>query len=545
MTTERAVQRALISVSDKTGVVDFARALAGMGVEILSTGGTAAALKKNGIPVKDVADFTGFPEMLDGRVKTLHPKVHAGLLYLRDKEDHVKTMESGGLEPIDLVCVNLYPFEETVARAGVTREEAIENIDIGGPTMLRSAAKNMKFVTVVTDPDDYSAVLDEMKRNGGATTAALRVKLGQKVFARVAMYNAVIASYLAPYAEEGAVSPFIRACGQGTPLRYGENPHQQATLYLDSPTGEPLIAHTEVLHGKEMSYNNYVDGHAALEVAKEFAGQTAVSIIKHTNPCGFATGSTLSEALDAAWSGDPVSAFGSVIAVTVSVDLAAAEKLAGRFVEALIAPGFDADALDYLKNKSKHIRLLNLKQPMAKAAGGREIKEIGGGLLVQDRDAGTEETLTSVTEKVFPEKKMGLARFGISVCKHVKSNAILLVREYAPGFFSVLGMGAGQPNRVDAVRKLAITKARENIDLLYSEEKATGTPEEYEENILREAVLISDAFFPFPDNVENAALAGIHYIVEPGGSKRDDDVIACANQYGVALLFSGVRHFKH
>ena len=429
-----AIRRALISVSDKVGVVEFARALAERGVELLSTGGTAKALRAAGVAVKDVAEFTGFPEMLDGRVKTLHPKVHAGLLHLRGHAEHEATMRQHGLQPIDLVCVNLYPFEATVAKPNVSFEDAIENIDIGGPAMLRSAAKNHRSVTVVTDPADYARVLASLAAHNGDTTEALRRALAQKVYARTAQYDAAIASYLAGQVEsEEAGRPIVIAGAGGQRLRYGENPHQQAFFYQDPAPTEACIAHAAVRHGKEMSYNNYVDGDAALEAVKELAGAPGAAIIKHTNPCGYATGRTLAEALEAAWAGDTVSAFGSVIAVTVPVDLAAAQVLKGRFVEALIAPDFAPDALDYLKSKSRDIRLLKLHLPLTPPQPGRAIRQINGGLLVQDRDAALFERWDVVTNTPFPAGKRALAEFGVKVCKHVKSNAIVLVREYAPG----------------------------------------------------------------------------------------------------------------
>ncbi len=542
----KKIERALLSVSDKTGIVDFARTLVEMEVEILSTGGTARALREAGLPVKDISDFTGFPEMLDGRVKTLHPNVHAGLLFLRDQEDHVETMQAHDLQSIDLVCVNLYPFEQTVAKPDVTFEDAIENIDIGGPTMLRSAAKNMKFVTVVCDPADYNRVLKAMDDNAGHTTETMRKELGQKVFARVAAYNAAIAGYLAGQEDISGSNPFVMAYGDGETLRYGENPHQAATFYRDPVATEACIAHCEVLHGKEMSYNNYVDGDAALEAVKELSDVPAVSIIKHTNPCGYATGETLAEAFEAAWAGDPVSAFGSVIAVTRPVDLATAQKLQGRFVEVLIAPDYEPDALDFLVNKSKQLRILKLKQPMGPAGAGMAVRQINGGMLVQGRDIDLMAETKSPTKRAFPESKGKLAEFGMKACKHVKSNAIILVREHTPGAYSVLGMGAGQPNRVDAVRKLALTKARENIKLLFEANPPDGVTEEaFAQQILAETVLISDAFFPFPDNVHNAAEAGIRYIVEPGGSKRDNEVIAACDEHDIAMLFTGMRHFRH
>lgn len=540
-----SMQRALISVSDKTGIVEFARGLAASGLELLSTGGTAKALRDAGLTVKEIADFTGFPEMLDGRVKTLHPRVHAGLLFRRDRPEHVETMRARELLPIDLVCVNLYPFESTVARPDVTVEEAIENIDIGGPSMLRSAAKNHAAVTVVCDAADYGRVLETMKANGGETTPELRRELATKVFARTATYDAAIARYLSAQIKTEEAAPLVMALSAGRTLRYGENPHQKAVFYPDPAVKEACIAHAEVMHGKAMSYNNYVDGDAALEAVRELCGRPAVAIIKHTNPCGFATGDTLAEAFEAAWQGDPVSAFGSVIAVTEPVDLAVAEALKGRFVEALIAPAFDDEALAFLTSKSKDLRLLKLHAPLAPAGPAPSLRQINGGLLTQDKDVGFGEQWSVPTEQPFPEEKRALAEFGITVCKQIKSNAIAIVREYRPGCYALLGMGAGQPNRVDAIRKLAVTKARDNLDALYAQGQYGLSPKEFACDILRECVLISDAFFPFPDNIEYAMEAGIRYIVEPGGSKKDEAVIAACDRYGIAMAFTNTRHFRH
>ena len=348
------IQRALLSVYDKAGIIDFARNLSDMGVEILSTGGTATAIREAGIEVKDVSDFTGFPEMLDGRVKTLTPQVHAGILYMRDDQEHVDTMKEFELGQIDLVCVNLYPFEETIAKPDVSLAEAIEQIDIGGPTMIRSAAKNLRFVTVVTDPIDYSKVIEEMKNNNGSTSEKTRFILGQKVYARAAQYNAAIANYLSDQVNDmNLSSPFMRSYEDGNELRYGENSHQKAWLYVDKDCPDAGIAQTDILHGKPMSYNNYVDGEGALEAVKELAGTPGVAIVKHTNPCGYATGSDLNEAFNAAWSGDPISAFGSVVAFTEKIDIKVAKSLDGRFVEAVIAPGYDDDAFEFLAKKEK------------------------------------------------------------------------------------------------------------------------------------------------------------------------------------------------
>ena len=534
------IKRALLSVSDKAGIIDFARNLSEMDVELLSTGGTARAIREAGIPVKDVSEFTGFPEMLDGRVKTLTPQVHAGILYMRDNEEHVKTMEEYELGQIDLVCVNLYPFEETIAKDGVTLAEAIEQIDIGGPTMIRSAAKNMRDVTVVTDPADYAQVIKEMTANDGATTEGFRFVLGQKVFDRAAEYNAAIATYLAEQVSgQHLAMPFVKAYSDGAELRYGENSHQKAWLYKDADSREATIALTEVLHGKEMSYNNYVDGDGALEAVKDLSGKPGVAVIKHTNPCGYATGETLAEAFEAAWAGDPVSAFGSVIAVTQKVDMKTAECLDGRFVEAVIAPGYDEEALDHLRKK-KNLRILKLNKPMGKALPQRMIKQINGGLLVQDVDTDLLAKWEVPTKVAFDESKKELALFGLAAAKHTKSNAIVLVQEYKAGQFRVLGMGAGQPNRVDALKKLSVSKAVENLKIENPE-----ISEEEIQQIIGECVFVSEAFFPFADSIDAANEMGARFIVQPGGSIRDDEVIAACNKYGIAMAMTGMRHFKH
>ncbi|MBU1908476.1 MAG: bifunctional phosphoribosylaminoimidazolecarboxamide formyltransferase/IMP cyclohydrolase [Verrucomicrobia bacterium] len=540
------IQRALISVSDKTGIVDFARALAESGVDLLSSGGTAKALREAGVPVRDVSEFTGFPEILDGRVKTLHPKIHAGLLFLRGHPAHEQTLKQHGLMPIDLVCVNLYPFEATVAKGGVSMPEAMEQIDIGGPSMLRSAAKNHAFVTVVTNPADYGRVLEEMSRHGGGTSPELRLELAQKAFARTAVYDAAIAAFLATQVPSPAAPVLVLAGGDPARLRYGENPHQEALFYREPDPQTACIARAELLHGKEMSYNNYVDGDAALEAVRELCGGPAAAIVKHTNPCGYATGRTLDAALAAAWAGDPVSAYGSVIAVTVPFTLDAAKFLKGRFVEALIAPDYEPDALEFLKAKSKDLRILKLSRPLTPPVRDQVVRQIHGGLLVQGRDVVEMEQWIIPTEAILPEEKRLLAEFGIRACMHVKSNAIVIVREYEPGQFALLGMGAGQPNRVDALRKLAVARARENIALLAERSAPYGKPpKDFERGIMGESVLVSDAFFPFADNIEAAAEAGIHYIVQPGGSKKDEEVISACDKYGIAMAVTGVRHFRH
>ena len=508
------IQRALLSVSDKSGLIDLARGLAALGVELLSTGGTAAALRAAGLAVVDVSSFTGHPEILDGRVKTLHPKIHGGILQRRDHPADQDTRQQLGLPPIDLVCVTLYPFEST---------PSIETIDIGGPSMLRSAAKNHADVIVLADPADYAPVLDALRATGDLPPERRRA-LAQKVFARTSAYDAAIAAWLS-----GAPAP-------ERPLRYGENPHQSASFRPDSPPpAEASLATARILHGKEMSYNNYVDGDAALEAARELHAAPAAIIVKHTNPCGAATGPTLADALAAAWEGDVVSSYGSVIALTRPVDLPAAQVLKGRFVEALIAPSFDPDALEFLQAKSKDIRLISLDRPLAAPLPRKLVRHIHGGTLTQDADLATSEPWTPVTNALIPDALRPLSDFGVRVCAHLKSNAILLAWERAPGRFSLLGMGAGQPNRVDSMRKLALEKARENIARL-----ALDLPE-----VLARTVLVSDAFFPFPDNIEAAAAFGIKYIVQPGGSKKDPDCIAAADAAGIAMAFTGRRHFLH
>lgn len=541
------IQRALLSVSDKTGLLAFANGLIAMGVELLSTGGTADVLKKAGLRVTDVAEFTGHPEMLDGRVKTLHPKIHAGLLFVRNNAPHEATMKKHGLSAIDLVAVNLYPFEATVAKPDVTLDQAIENIDIGGPTMLRSAAKNHASVTVVTDPADYARVLAEMNAHQGSTTPELRRELAIKAFAQQARYDAAIATYLTkevPHPQEPP--PFLLCLSHGERLRYGENPHQDALFYRDANPGEACIADVDVLHGKDMSYNNYLDGDAALEAVRELAGRPAVAIVKHGNPCGYATGATLADAFEAAWAGDPVSAFGSVIAVSSRVTLATAQLTANRFIEVIIAPSYDDDALEFLRTKSKQLRILKLRAPLAIGRAKSALREVNGGLLVQSRNVDVLAQWMVPTTSFFPEEKKALAEFGIKICKHIKSNAIAIVREYASGQFMLLGMGAGQPNRVDSLQKLAVPKAENNIATLFEQQKPYGISlKDFRDQVMRECVLISDAFFPFPDTVEYAAEAGLRYVVQPGGSRKDEEVISACDRYGIAMAFTGMRHFRH
>jgi phosphoribosylaminoimidazolecarboxamide formyltransferase/IMP cyclohydrolase len=527
--------RALISVSDKSGIVDFAKIISECGIEILSTGGTARILSENNIPVKTVDSHTGFPEIMDGRVKTLHPKIHGGILAVRESPTHCEQMKNNGILPIDLVVVNLYPFKVTIEKPGVNVEEAIENIDIGGPAMIRSAAKNHRYVTVLVDPVDYSDIALAIKTSGGIPYD-MRKYLAVKAFSHTANYDSAIDAYFSrKYLNEEVLRLNYR---NGFELRYGENPHQSAVFFKSTECTEPCMGTASQLHGKDLSYNNIVDGDAAIEAVKELAGVPAAAIIKHTNPCGFATGKTLEKALSSAWSGDPISAYGSVIALSQTVDLATAQSLGGRFVEILIAPDFSDDALAYLKEKSSQLRILKVGDLTRKKEDRFVYKHVIGAMLRQDRDVSECEKWDTVTTAQFPESKAPLARFAWKASKHTKSNAIVLAQEYEPGVYRVVGMGAGQPNRVDSLRKLAITKAKENFA---TEQKAAGDFK----NEFSELVLASDAFFPFADNIEEANRAGIRYIVEPGGSKRDSEVVDACNKYGIAMVFTGTRHFRH
>ena len=517
----RKISRALISVSDKTGVAEFAEGLAALGVEILSTGGTAKLLRDKGLKVRDVSDLTGFPEMLDGRVKTLHPKVHGGLLAVRSNPEHQRQVQEHGIEFIDLVCVNLYPFEKTAAKPGVKFEEIIENIDIGGPSMIRSASKNFADVTVVVDAGDYAAVLEEIRTTGGCVSRETRARLARKAFAATAAYDGAISSTLQKLAGDG---PFPLNLHMNfrkmMDLRYGENPHQKAALYLDPAVAGRGLAHARQLQGKELSYNNLVDLEAAWRLIGEFEEPTT-AIIKHTNPCGIASAPTLAESYQKAHDVDPVSAFGSVIAFNRKMDGATAEAMSKLFVEAVVAPGYEAAALEKLATK-KNLRLMDMSATVGDDYG-LQLKSVGGGLLVQTPDTAGANLAEwkCVTERKPTEAEMRALVFAWRVTKHVKSNAIVFTREDV-----VVGVGAGQMSRVDSA-KLAVTKARE---LKHSLE---GT------------VVGSDAFFPFPDGVEEIAKAGATAIAQPGGSVRDADVIAAANRLGLAMVFTGVRHFRH
>jgi phosphoribosylaminoimidazolecarboxamide formyltransferase/IMP cyclohydrolase len=516
----RKISRALISVSDKTGVSEFAAGLAALGVEILSTGGTAKLLRDRGLAVRDVSDLTGFPEMLDGRVKTLHPKVHGALLAVRSNPEHQKQAAAHGIEFIDLVAVNLYPFEKTAAKPGVPFDELIENIDIGGPSMIRSAAKNFEDVTVVVDGGDYTAVLEELRQTGGCISRETRARLARKAFATTAAYDGAISTILQQLAGDGLPERLHLNFLKIMDLRYGENPHQKAAVYRNPAAGGRGLAAARQLQGKELSFNNLVDLEAAWRLVGEFE-QPTTAIIKHTNPCGIASGGTLAESYDRALGVDPVSAFGSVIAFNRPLDAPTAEAVAKLFVEAIVAPGYDAEALARLASK-KNLRLMDLSTT-AGDEYGIQLKSIGGGLLVQTPDdlGARVDEWKCVTERQPTESEKRALVFGWRVVKHVKSNAIVFARENV-----VVGVGAGQMSRVDSV-KLAALKAREL------------------KHELAGSVVASDAFFPFPDGVEEAARAGATAVVQPGGSVRDAEVIAAANRLNLAMMFTGVRHFRH
>jgi len=532
------IKTALVSVSDKTGVVEFAKKLSEMGVKLISTGGTARALQGAGLEVAGVESVTGFPEMMDGRVKTLHPKIHGGLLALRDKAQHTAAMQEHNIEPIDLVCVNLYPFEQTIAKPGCTFEEAIENIDIGGPSMLRSAAKNHKFVTVVTSPEQYERLIEQMEENDGAVSEKLRSDFARQAFALTASYDTAISKYLSEQA--GAVYPewISFALNKEADLRYGENPHQTAGFYKLPASGETSLSSARLLEGgKEISFNNLLDTNAAFELVKEFDEPAAV-VVKHLNPCGCAIDEDIAEAYRKAYEGDVVSAFGSIIALNrpVNEELACtimesysrfgkARGASGFFAEVIIAPEFDKDAVELirtLKSWGGRVRLMQTGPIDSSKNDKREydVRCLVGGMLLQQRDlVGWEPNELSYPTRKRPTKEqLEDLRIGWLAAKHTKSNTIVLTKNR-----KVIGVGAGQMNRIESGL----------ISFKQAGDEAKG------------AAMASDAFFPFPDNVENAARAGITAIVQPGGAKKDEDVIAAANEHGIAMVFTGKRHFKH
>ncbi len=521
------VGRALLSVHDKTGVVDFAKGLSGLGIEIVSTGGTAKLLRESGVPVVDVAQLTGFPEMLDGRVKTLHPKVHGGILARRDVPAHMQALDAHGIGPIDLGVVALYPFEQTVARPGVTFDEAVENIDIGGPSMIRGAAKNSGAVGVVTDPSQYAPVLDELRSSGGTLTAETRSRLALEAFRRTAQYDAAIASYLGRIAagpDSGGDFP-VRLSLEAERLqhlRYGENPHQAAAFYR--PVGTALgLGAAEQLHGPELSYNNLLDWSAALGLLLEFDDPAAV-VIKHTNPCGVALGAHVAEAMSRAKACDPVSIYGGIVGVNRRLDLATVKELSGILLEILFAPDFAMDALEELRRTKKKCRVLRLPCLAADYPGRmRDVRSVLGGLLVQEADLTDLDpaALKVVSRRAPTEAEMQALRFAWRVAKHAKSNAIVLTTAD-----QVVGVGAGQMNRVDSAR-IAVMRARAN-----------GLE-------TKGAVCASDAFFPFRDGLDVVAEAGATAVIHPGGSLRDEEVVKAADEHGLAMVVCGIRHFKH
>jgi phosphoribosylaminoimidazolecarboxamide formyltransferase/IMP cyclohydrolase len=525
--TVRRIWRALISVTDKSGLVDLARVLAALGVELISTGGTRKTLDEAGIEVRDIYDVTAFPEMLDGRVKTLHPKIHAGILALRDNAEHIATLERHAISPIDMVVCNLYPFEATASRPDSSQDEIIENIDIGGPTLIRAAAKNYRDVAVLTSPNQYAPVAEELRRLDGGLSLQTRAELATTAFTLVAAYDQAIHAYFVSRSQAGFPPRLIKQWRRKQNLRYGENPHQQAAFYTDPNVPHPCVATAETLHGKELSFNNLLDLDSALNLVREFSEPAAV-VIKHSNPCGAATASTLVEAFQKAYEGDPLSAYGGVLAFNRELDEATAREITepNRFIECMIAPSYSDAAYALLTTRptwKKNVRLLRTG-PLS--AGGRTerelvLRDLDGGILVQTPDLeGTGELarVTIATRRPPSAQEMLDLRFAWLVCKHVKSNAIVLVRENM-----LVGVGAGQMSRVDSVH-MAARKAGERS---------------------RGSVLASDAFFPFRDNVDEAARAGVCAIIQPGGSMRDEDSIQACNEHDMAMLLTGVRHFKH
>jgi len=520
------IKTALISVSDKTGIIELAKGLAGLGVKILSTGGTAKSIRENGVDVTDVSEHTGFPEIMDGRVKTLHPKIHGGLLAVRDNESHMKQIEDLGIGTIDLVVVNLYPFEKTISKEGVSQEEAVENIDIGGPSMIRSAAKNFKHVAIVVNPDRYDTLLKELNEQGGDLSYETRYELVTEAFKHTSQYDKIIFDYFNRDNKEAYPDSISIDLHKKQDLRYGENPHQTAAFYGSKDLGVPCISNAEQLHGKALSFNNILDTDVAIEIVKEFDIPAAV-LIKHANPCGVATAENLKDAFAKAYSTDTVSAFGCILSLNRKVDVPTAEAITepGHFVEAIAAPGFDDKAIEILTTKrgwGKDLRLLKLDSlgDTTIKKGIKDFRGVVGGVLVQDKDmnSGDKDQLKVVTKKAPTDDEIDELLFAWKVCKHAKSNAIIFTKDKM-----VIGVGAGQMSRVDST----------NIAISKSGGRTAGT------------VMASDAFFPFPDCIDIAAKVGITAIIQPGGSKKDQESIDVANKHGIAMVFSGERHFKH
>lgn len=509
--------RALISVSDKTGVVDFAKALSELGVEIISTGGTHQRLADNGIKVMGISEVTGFPECLDGRVKTLHPAVHGGILAMRDKPEHMKQLEDLNIETIDIVAINLYPFKETILKPGVTLEEAIENIDIGGPTMLRSAAKNHRDVVVICDPADYTKVIEELKQSNSVSMDT-KYRLALKVFQHTAAYDAMISDYLRKQIGAELPDNLTLTFEKVQDLRYGENPHQKAGYYKEIQAPQGSLVHAVQLHGKELSFNNINDTQGALATLKEFEEPTVVAV-KHANPCGVGTGFDILSAYNKAYECDPTSIYGGIVAANRTIDAGTAEEMGKIFLEIIIAPDFTEEAMDIL-TKKKNIRLLKLEDINKKAEGQMDIKKVSGGLLVQGTDdiLFEEDEMKVVTDRIPTERELEDMRLAMKVVKHIKSNGIVIAKDN-----KTLGIGPGQVNRIWAVEN-AIKQSNFS---------------------LQDSVLASDAYFPFDDCVTTAASAGVTAIIQPGGSIRDEESIKKANELGIAMVFTGVRHFKH
>jgi phosphoribosylaminoimidazolecarboxamide formyltransferase / IMP cyclohydrolase len=522
---EVAVRRALLTVSDKRGLADFARGLAELGVEIVSTGGTARELAGEGVEVRTVEDYTGFPEILDGRVKTLNPRIHAGLLAVRSNAEHVAALAERGIEPIDLVCVNLYPFERVASARGVRPEEVLESIDIGGPTLIRAAAKNHPFAAVVVEPESYDAVLEELRTSGGRLAPRTREALAMEAFAYIARYDAAIARWFAEREEEFPAL-YAGAYEKVLDLAYGENPHQRASYYAQAGARTHLLSMVSKLHGKELSFNNLLDLDAGRKLIEEFE-VPAAAVVKHNNPCGCALSADVGEAFDRALAADPLSAFGGIVCLNRRVDRALAERLASVFLELVFAPGYDKGALDVLMAKP-NLRILENTERRRMPVSEHDMKRVRGGLLVQHRDLDTEprEAMQVVTEHKPTEQEWGELLFAWKTCKHVRSNAIVLAKD-----LSTLGVGAGQMSRVDSV-KLAIDKAR-------------ARPESPQAPSLEGAVMASDAFFPFPDGPQAAIDAGVRTIIQPGGSRRDPAVVEACDAAGVAMVFTRRRHFRH
>jgi phosphoribosylaminoimidazolecarboxamide formyltransferase/IMP cyclohydrolase len=514
------VRRALLTVSDKRGLVEFGRGLRELGVELISTGGTAHELEMEGVETRAVEDYTGFPEILDGRVKTLNPRIYAGLLAVRSNEEHVRTLNEHAIEPIDLVCVNLYPFERVSAQRGVEPQEVIENIDVGGPTLIRASAKNHAFVAVVTSPESYDAVLEELRTSGGRLSERTRESLAMEAFSYTARYDAAISRWFAER-EEDFPGLYAQAFEKVLDLSYGENPHQRAAYYAEAGARTHLLSMVSKLHGKELSFNNLLDLESGRRLVEEFE-VPAAAIVKHNNPCGCAVGSDVGQAFDKAIATDRMSAYGGVYCFNRKVDRALAEKLHEIFVELVYAPGYDDDALEVLEQK-ENVRILESQERRRTPVTEHDMKRVRGGLLVQDRDTGLElrEEMSVPTQRKPSEEEWGELLFAMRACKHVRSNAIVLAKGLA-----TVGVGAGQMSRVDSVR-IALDKARDA------------------EADLEGAVMASDAFFPFADGPQRAIDAGIRAIIQPGGSTRDSEVIAACDEAGIAMVFTARRHFRH